>query len=1781
MNCTVSARCLSRYARDCDTSLCAADLLQGYLAVGGASDFLQVIRIEPDGSIAAVQKLVEKRKQGSTITKISWNQLTCELTALTSKRTASTWTPDDPTHPKRWEQDAFLTQRAANVHELDWTADGKSVVAGCLDNQQYTVRAGASLEKLTESKSVVGGAKFCRPSYDGQQVLLVDKGKGTAAIVPLIEPTDGSKGFEMQILIQTELVDWWTQPNGMQLVTKPIGEGFDLCIATKENMFMLVNTFTSREQGIKSAMNMSSITAIKWSITGRLLAVGGVAADLEGNVINVFSCDGQQLAALVLPRPTADIPFMNLTGLVWSANDAFLFCTAGKTLFRFACSTGSHFLHGVSAKETVFMARFYSPSASEMCLLTLKRGIPVARFFSDQLNEIGEPILLACSKEGIIMVGFRSGNGTKFCFFGLEAVDDHGAGFESCRHELLGSYDFPTVPNHCAISSNTVLIQCKLYMVALTLAVTSTSVQVHQAIVYNCVPATAMLPLSIPLSAFDFNDDQNKDYSICCSFINEGTIFLAWSNGVVGRNNGKHWSLSYAFDALQVMAPDQSGQYLAFIDQNNTFGVSFLMDNEGEVVELDALVVIEHASHFLWADDEQGLLVVMSFMELHFFNVSDLQISKIACSSTSVPMRFGKLEVEMFVHDRMTMDDKDAGYALQLKMPILETVLALLDAGSKDEAADIVAGCSMLSFLKVVLANHVQQQPPKPGDDQAGLRDEDFQRALQLGKKAWGRSKIMIVGEGRAGKTALANSIMGRNFVNTDSTVGINQLTCDIKYAAVNENRWGEYIKPQKELEAALAQMLTNEKMNRPAKADVNFFGLDAEPNADQGCMDEAGAGVGFVATDIPQPHSAITVVGAHSTNSVQQIAETGTLPYVAAVRVNVGDIQAETLREAESRPGALTTVSAITLDNELIMKCLADKIHTDSKFIVSLFDFGGQSVFNVIHHFFLTKCGVYLLVFNMEWMVSNNHSEKQSCLAYLSFWLNSIIIHTQDADGHIAPVVLVGTRKDKVPQMEQHLSISSLLFNEFKSSVAWRDLIENEGIQTDSGKMDLCFFPVDNTSGRHDPTMAKLMKCIEAAIDASAYVHAEQPLSWLQALDMINAHEQSYLTYDSVQAMAASCNIPQAMVPKFLRFLHEMGALMWHEEDELKDVVIMNPISYFVTPATVVICKHTPTADDNVCHSLDIHKKVRKQHMSDWEEMTGKGIISQALLHALLESADEKERIVQLMLKYGLLVRLSALESGNQLSSSQSSYLAPALLPCRQLADFSTPPATDSEPACWPLGNAETTFYFLFTASKELERHTIINWQDCQQYGFLPSGLFERLICKAISWTHATTLASDAVQISSLFKDEAILSFGLQRFRLVALMRQNMIRVEVEGKSPLGVHARLRNLIEKIISECMESLKFLTVLLFRAADPTNSANIFVRLDQVRQAAKRHSALNLMGSSGRSLLSDQEVNDLYGAWLTEFQTFDSYDVFISYRWGVHDSSFTQALFDILTLFTVGSERRAVRVFLDSQRLRKGRNFQAEFTTALVNSKALCPIISADSLVKLQDHNPDKEDNMLVEWIMAIACSEHSSNTKERIVLPIVFGSIDANGVIGDFFAENLLAKVSSAKPKKSMELAAALLAEHGIPLSPKLQQLSVQDIVQTLVKFLCVSTWLLDASSPQLFVNEVAQTIVENVEQCLAHHQPQAKQTIVHAAADAVNVADLTVSQVCRMLNCIGLGQYVLDFTANEIDGAALLCCETVDDLKEIGMAKGVHAKKLLKFIAEWKIAGIPIDQLT
>jgi hypothetical protein len=187
-----------------------------------------------------------------------------------------------------------------------------------------------------------------------------------------------------------------------------------------------------------------------------------------------------------------------------------------------------------------------------------------------------------------------------------------------------------------------------------------------------------------------------------------------------------------------------------------------------------------------------------------------------------------------------------------------------------------------------------------------------------------------------------------------------------------------------------------------------------------------------------------------------------------------------------------------------------------------SLWDFAGQEVFYELHHLFLTSYGVYCLLFNMEWIVTKPGDMRQECVKRLRFWLNSITAHTASVNErgrpYFAPVFLLGTHKDKVPEAQQHKMVSDLLAKEFKDLLVWHSVQK----YSDGG---LCFYPIDNLKGRKDGVVRHVMERVHKLVKMQSYVKAKVPFPWLLLLDKMQeggaGAKRSFMRLADVHRMA------------------------------------------------------------------------------------------------------------------------------------------------------------------------------------------------------------------------------------------------------------------------------------------------------------------------------------------------------------------------------------------------------------------------------------------------------------------------------------------------------------------------------------------------------------------------------------------------------------------------------------------------------------------------------------
>ena len=65
---------------------------------------------------------------------------------------------------------------------------------------------------------------------------------------------------------------------------------------------------------------------------------------------------------------------------------------------------------------------------------------------------------------------------------------------------------------------------------------------------------------------------------------------------------------------------------------------------------------------------------------------------------------------------------------------------------------------------------------------------ESIHATTKDGFGEFGRGKILVTGPGRNGKTALCRNIIGKPFLKEiQSTIGIEQLSCNVSYATVDD----------------------------------------------------------------------------------------------------------------------------------------------------------------------------------------------------------------------------------------------------------------------------------------------------------------------------------------------------------------------------------------------------------------------------------------------------------------------------------------------------------------------------------------------------------------------------------------------------------------------------------------------------------------------------------------------------------------------------------------------------------------------------------------------------------------------------------------------------------------------------------------------------------------------------------------------------------------------------------------------------------------------------------
>jgi hypothetical protein len=299
---------------------------------------------------------------------------------------------------------------------------------------------------------------------------------------------------------------------------------------------------------------------------------------------------------------------------------------------------------------------------------------------------------------------------------------------------------------------------------------------------------------------------------------------------------------------------------------------------------------------------------------------------------------------------------------------------------------------------------------------------------------------------------------------------------------------------------------------------------------------------------------------------------------------------------------------------------------------------------------------------------------------------------------------------------------------------------------------------------------------------------------------------------------------------------------------------------------------------------------------------------------------------------------------------------------------------------------------------------------------GFLPNGLFARLLAKLVDWSQNTgggnnKYSEGHAQIN--FCGQVMMECHLDVVRIEGAdggLGAECIRVKLSKLNAGQMIDRIAERLRRIKAECMERLQFHV-----AVDMTADVKTCSRAEE---GATYVIGLKALRSCDRPLCIECKDARLRKADLAshskqvwDVAPCDQYpDVFLSYRHAT-DSTFAQQLYERLCygklpgegeaegdtgFFSVDDDGRRMRVFLSSQpdALRTGERFESQLVDTIDSSLVVVPIVSASALDRMIEQ---PVDYLLLEWQAAMIIAESKSVKDAKLVLlPIVVPDMHAD-----------------------------------------------------------------------------------------------------------------------------------------------------------------------------------------
>ncbi|KAL5016538.1 hypothetical protein ScPMuIL_006127 [Solemya velum] len=622
---------------------------------------------------------------------------------------------------------------------------------------------------------------------------------------------------------------------------------------------------------------------------------------------------------------------------------------------------------------------------------------------------------------------------------------------------------------------------------------------------------------------------------------------------------------------------------------------------------------------------------------------------------------------------------------------------------------DIYGNTKSVKFVKPVDDVHKPKEIVARGTEAVRAYEE----ACKFGTRPVYHTRLMLIGQDGVGKTSLKNALVGeRHNENEEKTDGIDLSTC-CSFHLNGRTKWQMSVVVEEDLD---------EPDNRKSGLLGNPDNLEEEYNRAlaTNIVQELLSQQRQKETTPPIPGSRTrTSVGSKDGSRDKDRRRRQSLPTTSSTDVRANSLPVELIGEVPDPVVQLVQEmlnEISTNDNKdasTKSRSTPAPIVSLPRVVLNIWDFAGRAVYYTTHQVFLTHRAVYIIVFNLTHDLNINRTTEDSdseeddvsVLACLDFWLRCIHAHaSENAQSSIEntrlspPIFIVGTHQNSLdpdPVIRQEKVEEK--FEAIRSFIIGKPYVHH---------VVTPFFAVENNldNNQEDDEIGMLRETIENTVAKEIYMGEKMPIKWLRfekQLAHLVKDGSNYATFDQIKEISANIGISDdSEVKTMLNFYHDLGILIYYGGSGILDNVLRNTV--ILQPQWLI----------------DIFRKVitGKGDKSQWDLLKDKwqvfedfGILHESLLNVMWQDyLEQKQVLLGLMEKFDLICeRLPQLSDSETIYSKERMFYVPSHLAAYKHSDKRLYVAKETD----------TVFYIDF-------------------HGFLPEGLFHRILTRTVRWT-------------------------------------------------------------------------------------------------------------------------------------------------------------------------------------------------------------------------------------------------------------------------------------------------------------------------------------------------------------------------------------------------------------------------------------------------------------